>query len=459
MVMALFGGFLVGGFLGPLMEPVVRPWKQALESVVQTQILSPSEAVAGFRNGSLDTQRYYNIMRLNGYTQANALALYAASLLTPSPLQLIDAWRRGIINEAELINRWQETGYKLEDLDLFRRQTEFYPGPSDLISWQAKEVYEPATILKYGLEEELDALQREPFYAGGINDEQIRNYWIAHWEHPSWTQVQRFLHYGQVDKSFTAKDVFEWFKLVEIPPFWRREFIKTAFDPYTRVDIRRMWELGVIGDDEVVKGYQRLGYDEEHSRNLLTFTKLERSMPELRQRYKNGWIGATELEQELRSIGLPERRVRPVLERIIKQDKPARVQKERDLTKTEIIKAVRRERIAPQTGLQMLEQMGYSPGEAVVLLEINDITLASSPETPLEHWRLVELLKRHEGTPFPTIPDNLLEAERDYLSLDAQWREAVAKGSPEEETKELLFLRAKAESRYKGLALVNGWQP
>jgi hypothetical protein len=55
-------------------------------------------------------------------------------------------------------------------------------------------------------------------------------------------------------------------------PFWRDKLIKMAYAPYTRVDIRRMYKLGILDEKGVKQTYLDLGYDDEHATNLTKFT-------------------------------------------------------------------------------------------------------------------------------------------------------------------------------------------
>jgi len=55
-------------------------------------------------------------------------------------------------------------------------------------------------------------------------------------------------------------------------PYWRDKLIQIAYTPYTRVDVRRMYQVGVLSKDDVYRAYRDLGYDEEKARNMTEFT-------------------------------------------------------------------------------------------------------------------------------------------------------------------------------------------
>jgi len=90
-----------------------------------------------------------------------------------------------------------------------------------------------------------------------------------HWQHASYNQVMEMLHRGYIDEA----SVFDWYKLVEIPPYWRDLLTKIAYSPYTRVDVRRMHAEGVIGDDALIQAMKDIGYDQEHAEKMAEFYK------------------------------------------------------------------------------------------------------------------------------------------------------------------------------------------
>ena len=454
-----FAGMMMMGAANDLISPFMRPYKQLAESVARSQILSPAEAVNARRTGAYDEGQFLATMRQGGFVDDRSLALLRASTGGIPEAILIDAKRRGIIPESNFQDRMARFGWSATDALILEQAQAYYPSAQDLITWAAKEVYEQDSVRKYGLADELDKLDQAPFRKRGIDAEQVRNYWVAHWEHPSWTQVQRFLHYGQVDGSFSVEDAKEWFRLVEIPPYWRDFFTSTAFQPYTRVDIRRMWDLGVVSDQQVIEAYQREGYDLEHAKNLLIFSKVERQLPELQKRYRNGWITREELMAELKTFGIKPERVQGIYERTIKADSAERVAKDRELTKAEIIKGVKKEAITREVGQLMLQRLGYDADEANFLLTINVTALTGSPETPLEHWQLIEEYRKAEGQENLAIPLPLLAAEKEWLSQRAELQKRLS-GDAAPGALELLTESVQnAEYRYRMMLAVEGWLP
>jgi len=142
------------------------------------------------------------------------------------------------------------------------------PGPSDLFHLVAREAFEPDAIKLMGLGDEFPHAQVEWLQKQGISEEWAKKYWYAHWDQPSIQAGYEMLHRDVI--GLEALNML--FKTVEIPPFWRDKLIKIAYQPYTRVDVRRMHDMGVLDDDELIRSYMDLGYDEEHALKMAQFT-------------------------------------------------------------------------------------------------------------------------------------------------------------------------------------------
>lgn len=218
----------------------------------------------------IDKDKYIYLCRLNGFSEGYAEDYYENAQALWPIYDLISAWRRGKVTDADFTIEAKRLGWTGDRLESVKGASLYYPTPADLIRWQAKEVYEPDAIEKYGLKDEVDLLEREPFYKAGIDDTQIDNHWMAHWEHPAWAIVREMLF----RTPFSEDDMKEWFRLVEIPPYWRDLFIRISYRTLTRVDIRRMHKLGVFTDDELPAIYETLGYNEVDRQRMADFTIL-----------------------------------------------------------------------------------------------------------------------------------------------------------------------------------------
>lgn len=175
---------------------------------------------------------------------------------------------RGIIDTSRLYERMRELGYTDQRTGEIVQTWKMLPGPQDLFMMVAKEAFEPDIYTTLGLDEEFPSEQIKWLEDQGISQEWARKYWIAHWDQPSIGQGFEMLHRGVINPG--QLDML--FRAVEIPSFWRDKLTKIAYKPYTRVDVRRMHDLGVLTDQELIESYMAQGYDSEKALKMANFT-------------------------------------------------------------------------------------------------------------------------------------------------------------------------------------------
>lgn len=268
-MIGLFAGLAGIAFLpAQLFPPFGDIYARFANQTLPAKIPDLQASISMLFRGDITGEVFTKNAKQLGFSPEWSNAYFEANRPLLSALDVITAERREFIDRNAADAKLAQLGYSAEHYDLLRKLTLFYPSPNDLIMWQAREVFEPDSVAKYGLDNELENLTKEPFYKAGMDDEQIRNYWLAHWQHPSFTQIQDMLH----RTDLTETDVWDWFKLIEVPPYWRDKFIQIAYKPYTRVDVRRMYRLGVMDVEDVYNAYLEDGYNDEKARNLTDFT-------------------------------------------------------------------------------------------------------------------------------------------------------------------------------------------
>lgn len=240
--------------------------------------------------GIIDPQTYLDNCESNGFNTDWSERFFQRTHTLLGAYDVITAERRGIIPADQASAELTRLGFDADRQAVMRKVTLFYPSAQDLILWQAREVFEPDSVERYGLLDEVNLLEREPFYKAGIDDTQIENYWKAHWQHPSWNQVTEMLFRGvlNMDKSMPSpptspeqweqrtaegfEAIYDYYRLVEVPPFWRDRMTHITHTPLTRVDVRRMFRLGVLDENGVYTAYRILGYDDTNARLMVEFT-------------------------------------------------------------------------------------------------------------------------------------------------------------------------------------------
>ena len=366
---------------------------------------------------------------LSEYLQEKATKSYRLD-----PMAVITAWRRDKPTYEKYFDDLRDQGWSDERIEALKFFTLFYPAPADLVNWQAKEVFEPNMIAKYGLKDELGELRREDFYKAGMSDEQIDNYWMAHWEHPEFRTVVEMLR----RTDFTEEDMRAWFRLVEIPPFWRDKLIQISYEVPTRVDVRRFWDMRTINEARLREIYAWQGYHGKDLDDYILWTKVYVAFPDLIARWKNGWITLDQVRSELRGYGMPADRLEELIETKMKPTEAERVAAERDLTKTDIYKGVKAGVITRGEALELLMDLGFEEDEADYLLTINIPTDEEDIVVNQRELTKADILKglKAEVITEQEALDKLLELR--YTPLDAEFLLKIYKAtiSPPAEARE-----------------------
>ena len=390
--------------------------------------------LAGFMGGIILSMVTQTVMQAFSEPMRQEIHRLLPVLVAPPEVLIRLRFRREITDE-QFYGSMARHGFDQETSDRYFTASEFFPTPQDLVNWQAKEVFEPRSIEKYGLDDEFEALDLSLFSGAGVTEAQALNFWRAHWQHPPFNQVVDMRAKDVLDgvarretvepgspewealRGDEDAELFDWYKLVEIPPAWRPKLSAIAYDAYTRVDARRMWSLGVLDDSELLRAYLDINLPIERARNLVLFTKVFERYPELIAAYRNGWISVQDIKKRLAEWGLPEERIQGLIqERVQNYEAPLRVQPERDLTKAEIIKGAKKELISREQAENMLLDLAYDPAEARFIIMAN-LDAVESPETPLEFARIVQSYRSATGREAKEISERAIQAEKTYLAV------------------------------------------
>lgn len=232
-------------------------------------LVSPvSELIGQRQKGVLTEEQYINAMMEIGYAPKASYRMLENARTFLSALDYITAWRRNEITEETLDMELKRQGISDQDLRLLKVVTIYYPTPQDLIRFAVRDVYTPKTVAEYGLDQDYPRDLDEAAIKAGLTPQIAREYWAAHWELPSPTQVFDMFH----RKQLTEEQVKEYLKSADYMPFWRDHMVKLSYDTIGRVDIRRMYSLGVLSEDDVTLRYEYLGYSPEDARLMTRFT-------------------------------------------------------------------------------------------------------------------------------------------------------------------------------------------
>ena len=270
---------------------------------------SAIEAIHLHRKGKIDDSELFTRTRENGLTDDRTNELYKITDQLINAEDYTRLWLRGKLDETGLDDKLYKIGLQAEEINGVKELSQIIPPIQDILTMLAREAFEEEQVALMGLDDEFPEDVYEHGKKLGLSEFWLKRYWRAHWQQPSMLMMFQMLHRQVV----TEEDVYEFMRVIEIPPFWRRKLMQISYYPYTRVDVRRMHAVGTIGDEELIKAYRDAGFDQEHAVNLAEFTirynqtgEKGLTRAQLERAYKTGYINEQEFSDSLQSLGYSE---------------------------------------------------------------------------------------------------------------------------------------------------------
>jgi len=306
------GQQIAGAIGGSLFSSLTRKIGYAVNYLTRNALAAPSDLLQMYFRGSIDEPTFWGAMGLHGFTDETISAyldiakrradvgqwLEALARGNTDEATVMDelrkrgfaeddirfimqnryallrtneifqAYFRGIIDESELEKRLKALGYNTPEQEILKRIFIPRPGPSDLVRFAIREAYNAEVVQRWAYDEDMPIEFLEDMKALGYSEEDAKKYWFAHWELPSTTQGFEMLQRGLISEE----ELDTLLKLQDYPRFWRERLKEIRYHVPTRVDIRRMYRLGIYDEAKVKEMYMKAGYSEEDAEALTRFT-------------------------------------------------------------------------------------------------------------------------------------------------------------------------------------------
>ena len=297
-------GTVISGLLGVLMAPATF----SLNHKMRTARPSPSQAWPMiWRDGALTTE-VLGWLTDQGWPDDAINAFENIIRPRPGVGDLFQMMLRKLRTRSEVENELTARGYTAEDTEHLMALAEVIPGIGDLIRFMVRDVYHPDVVQKYGYDEQFPEGVLEWTRKQGLTDDWARAYWRAHWELPSPQAAAEMVHRA----GLSEQEYKNLLITADYAPFWIDYYTRLIYAPYTRVDIRRMYQVGVLDEKEVNAAYHEIGYDDEKAANLTAFTVQEYgedakkdTKSELMRAYEMGLLDKEEVTDLLRKLRYP----------------------------------------------------------------------------------------------------------------------------------------------------------
>jgi hypothetical protein len=288
--------------------PIGRAQDYILNKGIPNRMLEPGDIIALYNKSIIDKQQAIDWMEYHGYKPEHTNNLLILSKQDIPIADYIVLYRRGLIDLSTLTRISENQGLSRDVFERLLKSTEYVPGISDVIRFAVKDVYTGGKVTEELYRDYPGANFTKAALANGMDELTAKQYWAAHWELPSPTQVFEMLH----RQLITDAEVDEYLKQADYSPFWRPLMKKISYNTLTRVDVRRCYQIGVLDAEGVYKAYRDGGYDDVNARFLTEFTVADVSDENngvtkalVISSYKKGLIDRDEAVQYLERIKYP----------------------------------------------------------------------------------------------------------------------------------------------------------
>ena len=269
---ALAAGLMIPMIVGPLvtaiLAPAIEQVSQEVAARVKPTLIQPADSIDALLRGEMDNATFRRELAQAGYTEQRQDILVRSSRRLLDLGQMFRWWLRDIISEEELDQMlgWQRIDG--EDRARLKESVFFIPPVGDLIRMAVREVFSPEIRERFGQDEGFPVEFAEFGKQQGISEFWARAYWAAHWVLPSAQQGFEMLH----RKVITEEDLDLLLRAQDVMPFWREKLTQIAFNPLTRVDLRRMHKLGLLDEEQLQLRYEDLGFAPDNAALMVQFT-------------------------------------------------------------------------------------------------------------------------------------------------------------------------------------------
>jgi hypothetical protein len=253
--------------IGKLADVYTKPIVQEIAAAAPYEVMSPIDIAAAWRRGFVEQSRAIEVIRRQGFTVDDAQVILKLADTVPAEFELVAMELRGIISPAETEQALRVRGFDAGWAAKIRAMGQVIPPVADLITMAVREAFSPDIAARFGQYEGFPQDLATWAQKQGLSPEWARRYWAAHWSLPSATQG-----FEMFQRRIISKDDLQLLlRALDVMPFWRERLIELSYNPLTRVDIRRMHNLGILNEQAVYDAHLDIGYSPENAERLTDF--------------------------------------------------------------------------------------------------------------------------------------------------------------------------------------------
>ena len=298
-------GLLIAIIQGGIIGPVSRNLEHQGERVFRSHLIDPGTAILMLQRGIISQSDYNEVMAMNG-VQNDVIPSYTKlgkPLSDDTTLTQLH-WRKEI-GLTQLKTELSQRGFSALQIDRWVSIRELIPSPNELISIAVREGFNDSVAARFGYDEDYPAEAADWAEKQGMSQRFFKAAWRAHWTLPGLVQVREMYHRNIVNEG----DLRIYLKAADFPIFWRDSIIKWMDRVVTRVDARRMYDLGIWDEARVFQHHKELGYSDKDAEDLtmwvaLNYVSEDRDLTksDILTMYQDGILNETEASGYLKAL-------------------------------------------------------------------------------------------------------------------------------------------------------------
>jgi len=226
--------------------------------------------------------------------------LKEAAYTWPTFDQSVELFWRGTLSEADLEFIWQRLGFKKERIPVLKELTKMIPPAPDLIRMVVREAFVPEFVIK------APDVFKEYMIKKGYAADWSDRYWTAHFEPIDLRQAYENLWRG----NWTKDEFMYALHIKDIHPKWREDIFNVAFGPPGVREMGYGYDTGLYTVEDITK-YRRWGglspEDASKAAQAMVAYRTEAEREALRREaiadYIAGLDDETRLREKLSAIG------------------------------------------------------------------------------------------------------------------------------------------------------------
>jgi hypothetical protein len=365
-------GYAIGGASQAVLRPLFMALAKQVNYELPEELADAQAYVEAFIRGEISPADLHYYLRQQGLpdTVADMLVKIRDPLLNVGEIQV--GYNRGLISEDEAVSRLRKLGYTDDEIPHLLKLAKYIPSVQDFVRFAVRECFTPAIAEKYGQYQDYPPEFEEYAKKAGLDPEYAKYYWAAHWELPSITMGFEMLHRGIIDYD----ELKVLLRALDVMPYWRDKLIQLSFNPYTRIDVRRMYKAGVLSKDEVFKAYKDLGYDDDHAGKMTQWVCNESNQDtrdltkaEIMSLYEDRIISQDEVKSMLQTLAYQEEEI----DMLINLSEYKKARERLNLVKSALESSYLAGLIDRNDALIYLEKFGLPASEVQDLLDTWDL--------------------------------------------------------------------------------------